>query len=144
MEIFTIGFAGSTAERFFGRLREARVERVLDIRLRNQSQLAGFAKASDLPFFLRDLCGAAYEHDLGLAPTDELLDTYRRGKPGFAWYEGEFRRLLERRNIPAALDRHAFESRTALLCSEPGPERCHRRILAEVLATAWGASVRHL
>jgi uncharacterized protein (DUF488 family) len=71
LEIFTIGFTQTTAERFFGRLRAAHVQRVLDARLHNDSQLAAFAKAGDLPYFLAALVGASYEHDLRLAPDED-------------------------------------------------------------------------
>src|SRR4051812_35385446 len=85
MELWTIGFTETTAERFFGRLREARIERLVDVRLRPSSQLAGFAKGGDLDFFLRELCGAAYEHEPRLAPTAELMDRLRSAKGQPAW-----------------------------------------------------------
>ncbi len=144
MEIATIGFTQSSAEHFFGRLRAAGVTRLLDIRLNNVSQLAGFAKAADLPYFLDALCGISYVHDPRLAPSQALLDSYRKARGAWASYERQFLALMRERDVPAILDRRSFEQKTVLLCSEPGPERCHRRLVAELLAAAWGAEVEHL
>jgi uncharacterized protein (DUF488 family) len=137
VEIFTIGFTQTTAERFFGRLRQARVRRLLDVRLNNSSQLAGFAKAKDLPYFLRELVGAEYLHEPLLAPTQELLDAYK--KQGLTWevYEARFLELIGERAIERALDPSDFEVPTALLCSEATAEQCHRRLVCEHLGRHW-------
>ncbi len=137
MEICTIGFTQTTAERFFTRLADARVERLLDVRLNNSSQLAGFAKAKDLPYFLRALVGATYEHAPVLAPTQQLLDAYKKRKGDWATYRREFLALMERRKIQHVLSPESFERRTALLCSEPTAEHCHRRLVAEFLEEHW-------
>ncbi len=137
MEIYTIGFTQTTAERFFARLADARVERLLDVRLNNTSQLAGFAKAQDLPYFARELVGATYDHQPLLAPTQEILDAYKKRKGDWAAYETEFMALMERRRIDEALSPASFEQRTALLCSEATAEHCHRRLVCEYLATRW-------
>ena len=118
MEIYTIGFTQTTAERFFGRLKAAGVQRLLDVRLNNSSQLAGFAKARDLPFFLAELLGASYEHDPRLAPTQTLLDDYRKRKGDWATYEGRFLELMAERQIEHTLSSADFATPTALLCSE--------------------------
>ncbi len=145
MEIATIGFTQSSAESFFERLRAAGIRRIVDTRLHNTSQLAGFAKGRDLEYFARTvLDGASYVHDLRLAPTDELLSAYKKGKKSWQWYEGEFRRLMAARGIPGVLDPSEFLEKTVLLCSEAKPDRCHRRIVAEILAEAWSAEVQHL
>lgn len=144
MEIATIGFTQSSAQRFFERLTDAGVKRVLDVRLHNVSQLAGFAKGQDLAYFARVICGAEYEHELRLAPTDDLLSSYRKGHQPWSWYESRFLDLIRSRGVPAVLDRQAFERKTVLLCSEPTPQKCHRRLVAEILAEAWGANVEHL
>lgn len=138
MEIYTIGFTRTTAEHFFGRLRESGVERLLDVRLNNRSQLAGFAKSPDLSFFLRGLVGAAYEHDTRLAPTKEILDAYRK-RHEMPWedYERLFLQLMRERHIESELDRAEFARPTVLLCSEDTPEHCHRRLVAEYLADYW-------
>jgi uncharacterized protein (DUF488 family) len=139
MEIYTIGFTQTTAERFFGRLRDVGVKRLLDVRLNNSSQLAGFAKAKDLPYFLRELIDARYEHEPLLAPTQDLLDEYKKRKGPWASYVDGFLRLMEQREIERVLDPADFQTTTALLCSEAGPEHCHRRLVCEYLAQHWPA-----
>lgn len=138
MEIFTIGFTQTTAEDFFGRLKANRIQRLLDVRLNNRSQLAGFAKERDLAYFLRELVGADYEHVPSLAPTQEILDAYKKAA-AMPWeeYESRFLDLIASRRIEAELDPDAFDRRTVLLCSEPTPEHCHRRLVAEYLAERW-------
>lgn len=137
MEIYSIGFTQTTAEHFFGRLREAGIRRLLDVRLNNSSQLAGFAKARDLPYFLRELVGAAYEHEPLLAPTEELLASYKKEKGSWSSYERAFLDLMARRQVETALDRRTFEAPTVLLCSEATADRCHRRLVCEYLAEHW-------
>jgi uncharacterized protein (DUF488 family) len=137
MEIYTIGFTQTTAERFFGRLADAGIQRLLDVRLNNTSQLAGFAKAADLPYFLRELVGATYEHEPLLAPTQDLLDAYKKQKGDWTSYERGFLALMEQRRSDAVLDPGDFERRTVLLCSEATAEHCHRRLVVEYLATRW-------
>jgi uncharacterized protein (DUF488 family) len=137
VEIYTIGFTQTTAERFFERLADAGVQRLLDVRLNNSSQLAGFAKAKDLPYFLRELVGATYEHEPLLAPTQELLDEYRKRKGDWSTYEAKFLELMESREIETYLAVSDFQTRTALLCSEATAENCHRRLVCEYLAGRW-------
>jgi uncharacterized protein (DUF488 family) len=144
VEIATIGFTQSSAEYFFERLKRAGIQRLLDIRLNNSSQLSGFAKSGDLAYFLKTICGAEYEHDVRLAPTQELLDGYRKRRGSWEAYERAFLGLMRERNVPAILDRNTFEQKTVLLCSEAGPARCHRRLVAELLADWWGARIEHL
>jgi uncharacterized protein (DUF488 family) len=141
VEIYTIGFTQTTAEHFFGRLKAAGVKRLLDVRLNNSSQLAGFAKAQDLPFFLRELLGATYEHDPRLAPTQELLDDYKKRKGDWSEYEQGFLELMAKRGIEHALSPAEFEIPTALLCSEATADYCHRRLVCDYLAGEW-ADVR--
>lgn len=139
MEICTIGFTHTTAEHFFKRLAIAKVERLLDVRLNNSSQLAGFAKAKDLPYFLQELVGATYEHQPLLAPTQELLDAYKKRKGDWTSYEVDFLALMETRRVHEVLSRDEFERRTALLCSEATAKHCHRRLVCEFLAERWPA-----
>jgi uncharacterized protein (DUF488 family) len=136
LRLFTIGFAGKSAERFFGLLTEAGVARVLDVRLRNVSQLAGFAKRDDLRYFLATIAGIEYQHLPELAPTPALLDAYRRGAASWETYADGYRALLEERRVAAALSRDLVH-RACFLCSEHLPDRCHRSLLAEHLATRW-------
>jgi uncharacterized protein (DUF488 family) len=137
VEIYTIGFTQTTAEHFFNRLADARIERLLDVRLNNSSQLAGFAKAKDLPYFLREIVGASYEHEPLLAPTQELLDEYKKRKGDWASYEAQFLDLMAERRIEEALAPSDFKTPTALLCSEPTAEHCHRRLVCDYLAAHW-------
>jgi uncharacterized protein (DUF488 family) len=137
VEIYTIGFTQTTAERFFGRLKAAGIKRLLDVRLNNSSQLAGFAKAQDLPFFLGELVGASYDHDPRLAPTQDLLDAYKKHKGEWAAYEREFLELMTQRRIEHALSPTDFDTTTALLCSEATAENCHRRLVCEYLERHW-------
>jgi uncharacterized protein (DUF488 family) len=145
MEIFTIGFTKKNAEQFFGTLSRTGIMRLIDVRLNNSSQLAGFTKRDDLPYFLRELCGAAYVHERLLAPTRELLDSYR--KHGAAWesYERDFLGLMAQRRVEERLDPALLAERSVLLCSEPTAERCHRRLVAEYLQQHWrDLSITHL
>lgn len=137
MEIYTIGFTKTTAERFFNRLTDARVERLLDVRLNNSSQLAGFAKSQDLPYFLRELVGVSYEHQPLLAPTQALLDAYKKKKGSWSDYEAAFLGLMAHRHIERVLELSDFERPTALLCSEATAEHCHRRLICDYLASHW-------
>jgi uncharacterized protein (DUF488 family) len=139
VEIYSIGFTRKTAAEFFGALRSARIQQLLDVRLNNSSQLAGFAKRNDLTFFLRELCSAGYRHEPLLAPTPDLLVGYRKKLITWSDYEERFVRLLEDRRVEDALDPEYFATRTVLLCSEPTPERCHRRLVIEYLDSKWGS-----
>lgn len=145
MEIYTIGFTQSTAEDFFGRLKQAGVRRLLDVRLNNTSQLAGFAKARDLPYFLVELVGASYEHEPLLAPTQAILDAFKKQGGEWATYVRDFDALLAERRIETALDPADFATPTALLCSEARAEHCHRRLICEYLGRHWpGLEAIHL
>lgn len=139
MEIFTIGFTRTTAEHFFDRLKSQRVERLLDVRLNNKSQLAGFAKRDDLAYFLRELVGASYEHAPLLAPTQDILDDFKKkGEMPWEEYERRFLSLMREREVENELSPEDFSQRTVLLCSEDTPEHCHRRLVAEYLHDHWG------
>ena len=137
MEIFTIGFTQSSAERFFGRLKQAGVRRLLDVRLNNRSQLAGFAKRDDLAYFLRELCDAQYGHEPLLAPTPELLDAYKKNGGDWADYERQFLDLMRERQIEREFAPEDFSLPTALLCSEATAEQCHRRLVVEYWQAHW-------
>ena len=139
MEIYSIGFTQKSASQFFGTLKAHGIERLMDVRLNNTSQLAAFAKQADLAYFLREICGAAYEHEPLLAPTQEMLDSYKKQKGGWDAYEEAFLALMRARNIESALDKESFARRTVLLCSEPTPEHCHRRLVLEYLQNRWKA-----
>ena len=146
MKLYTIGFTQKTAQEFFEILRNHQVERLVDIRLRPAGQLAGFAKQEDLPYFLERLAnGCTYVHLPELAPTKEILDSYRADHD-WPKYVASFETLLETRNIPNSLERDLFEQYDCcLLCSEATPDQCHRRLVAERLAAYWpSVEVIHL
>jgi uncharacterized protein YeaO (DUF488 family) len=118
---------------------------LLDVRLNNSSQLAGFTKKEDLPYFLREICGAEYLHEPLLAPTQEILDAYKKDKGSWQEYEASFLALLAQRKAEERLGRVLFALPTALLCSEPTADHCHRRLVLEYLNDKWGGiEIRHL
>lgn len=139
----TIGFAGKTAEEFFALLTKAGVEKVVDIRQNRGGQLSGFAKHPDLRYFLDQLARISYSHEPLLAPSPELLKSYRRDKDWPA-YESSFLALMNERGVPLSVDTTSWPSAIALLCSEPGPEKCHRRLVADLLAAHWRAQGREV
>jgi uncharacterized protein (DUF488 family) len=144
IKLFTIGFAGKSAEQFFNLLHEAGVKRLVDTRLNNVSQLAGFTKKRDLEYCLREITGIEYVHDIELAPTADILDPYKKGDLTWDEYELRFNELIERRS-PSKTRRPEEFDRACLLCSEPEPDHCHRRLVAEYLQRAWGnVEIRHL
>ena len=144
MKLFTIGFARKNAEKFFGLLSSSRVKRVVDVRLNNVSQLAGFAKRDDLKFFLQRVCGIDYVHLPDLAPTKEMLADYRKKRMGWDDYERQFLDLMRERRIEESIPREIVDG-GCLLCSEDKPHHCHRRLVAEYLHDRWGGiDVRHL
>jgi uncharacterized protein (DUF488 family) len=135
--IYTIGFTQSSAEHFFERLRDAGVERLVDIRLKPDSQLAAFAKSRDLPYFLRELIGADYVHEPLLAPTAEIMDAYKKRKGDWQTFHDDFTALMADRRIETALDSTDFETPSALLCSEASADECHRSLVLEYLRQHW-------
>ncbi len=137
MEVFTIGFTQTTAADFFGKLRRYGIRRLVDVRLNNISQLAAFAKRDDLAFFLKELCGAEYLHEIRLAPTQEMLDAYKKQKGSWDVYAALFLDLIKERRIETELNPDLFDVPTALLCSEPTAEHCHRRLVVEYLQGKW-------
>ena len=145
MEIYTIGFTKRTAAEFFGALKRAGIKRLLDVRLNNVSQLAGFTKRDDLPFFLKEICGAEYVHQPLLAPTQGMLDEYKKKKGSWEDYEKRFLHLMEERKIEDRIDRNQFVTPTALLCSETTADHCHRRLVLDYLKAKWcDLKVAHL
>lgn len=144
MKLFTIGFTGTTARNFFGRLKAAGVRTVIDTRLNNVSQLAGFAKRDDLAFFAETVAGARYTCVPAMAPTKELLDAYRKKAIDWAEYERRYNALIEERAIETAVSRADLDG-GCLLCSEAKPHRCHRRLAAEYLKAKLGdVEIEHL
>lgn len=144
MTLYTIGFSGKSAEQFFVLLTKNGVKRVLDVRLNNTNQLAGFTKRDDLRFFLSRIAGIDYVHLPQFAPSSELLKGYRSHLVTWPEYQGRYLALLADRGALASLDPLIFDG-ACLLCSEATPEHCHRRLLAEYLATnVPGVKIVHL
>lgn len=145
MEIYSIGFTKKTAQQFFELLKKHGIRRLLDVRLNNVSQLAGFTKRDDLRYFLREICNADYMHEPLLAPTQEMLDEYKKRKGAWQDYEVKFLALMAERRIEEKLDRSVFSTPTVLLCSELKPDHCHRRLVLEYINNKWGdIIIRHL
>lgn len=145
MKTFTIGFTRKSAEQFFGLLQAAGITRVIDVRLHNVSQLAGFAKRDDLRFFLRTLSDAEYVHLPQLAPEPGMLRAYRRREISWQKYQQNFLELMAKRHIERTIDLE-FLHNSCLLCSEHEPHQCHRRLVVEYLNARCGAQleVEHL
>ncbi len=138
MTIYTIGFTQKSAEQFFELLKKNKIERLIDIRLRNSSQLAGFAKMEDLRYFLNAICNIEYVHELLLAPTNEILDGYKKTKQSWGDYEKDFLRLMKERKIETKIDKKLFDKRSVLLCSEAKADECHRSLVVKYLHEKWG------
>ena len=145
MEIYSIGFTQKSASQFFGTLKAYGIERLLDVRLNNTSQLAAFAKQADLAYFLHEICGAAYEHEPLLAPTQDILDAFKKKKGSWDTYTQAYLSLISSRKIESVLSKDSFQKKTVLLCSEATAEHCHRRLALEYLQEHWdGVIIRHL
>lgn len=144
MKVYSIGFTQKKAERFFGLLRNEEIKRLVDVRLNNVSQLAGFAKKNDLIFFLKELCAMDYIHIPDLAPTKSILEPYKKGTMSWAEYEDRFMSLMAQRNIEK-IDKNTIKG-GCLLCSEHKPHHCHRRLVIEYLNNSWNTAleVKHL
>ena len=145
MNIYTIGFTQKKAEQFFNLLNSATVDILLDVRLNNVSQLAGFSKRDDLCFFLRELCDVEYIHMPDWAPTKEILNAYKKKEISWESYEDKFLNLMSKRHIEKDLSPELIEN-SCLLCSEHKPHYCHRRLVVEYLNeyTDLKLQVKHL
>jgi uncharacterized protein (DUF488 family) len=142
--IHTIGFTKKTAQSFFSKLTESGVRRLIDVRLNNVSQLAGFSKRDDLQYFARVICDIDYVHLLEMAPTQEILARYRKQKGDWSRYEKEFLSLMKARRIEERIPPDLLDG-GCLLCSEENPDRCHRRLVAEYLKARWGeVEIHHI
>lgn len=144
MNLYTIGFTKKNAESFFETLRAAKVKRVVDVRLNNVSQLAGFSKRDDLAYFLKNICDIEYVHLPILAPDQAMLDAYKKDGGTWADYEIAFNQLMAQRHVEASLTIEVLDG-SSLLCSEEKPEYCHRRLIADIAQRLHpGLNVRHL
>jgi uncharacterized protein (DUF488 family) len=144
MKVFTIGFTKKSARDFFSKLRRPGLARLLDVRLNNVSQLAGFTKRDDLLFFCETVLSIGYLHLPDLAPTQALLDEYKKKHGSWPDYEAKFIALMAERKVEDTLAREVIDG-GCLLCSEPTPENCHRRLVAEYLKSKWGeVEIEHI
>jgi uncharacterized protein (DUF488 family) len=143
MNLYTIGFTKHTSEEFFEKLKSTGVKRVIDIRINKTSQLAGFAKGSDLPYLLKVTGGIGYLSHSELAPTKELLKSYRSKDITWTEFEGKYKKQIKDTKAILGLNKSDFEE-ACLLCSEETAEKCHRRLLAEELAKIWDLEIIHL
>jgi uncharacterized protein (DUF488 family) len=144
MKLFTIGFTKKSAEAFFTKLQRAGVRRLVDVRLNNVSQLAGFTKKDDLRYFVKEICHVDYVHLPALAPTKDILDAYKKNKGDWGVYEQQFLDLMRKRRIEDTIPRESLDG-GCLLCSEDKPHHCHRRLVAEYLKEKWGGvEIEHL
>ena len=143
MNLYTIGFTKHTSEEFFEKLKSTGVKRVIDIRITKTSQLAGFAKGSDLPYLLKVTGGIGYLSHSELAPTKELLKSYRSKDITWTEFEGKYKKQIKDTKAILGLNKSDFEE-ACLLCSEETAEKCHRRLLAEELAKIWDLEIIHL
>ena len=142
MKLFTIGFTKKSAEEFFTQLQNAGVTRIVDIRLNNTSQLAGFTKARDLKYFLKEICNIEYIHKPEFAPTKSILDAYKKKEIDWEEYERQFRELITARQIENLVTREQIDN-ACFLCSESTPEKCHRRLVAQYLQDHWNDDLLH-
>lgn len=143
--IYTIGFTQKKAQSFFALIQKNQIKKVIDVRLNNVSQLAGFAKRDDLIYFLKEICQCDYEHIPDLAPVDEILKPYKKGEISWISYEDKFMNLMAKRNIENHFSLNDFND-NCLLCSEHLPHQCHRRLVLEYLAQSQQteSTVKHL
>jgi uncharacterized protein (DUF488 family) len=130
IKLYTIGFTKKSAEQFFELLKKYQVRKLIDIRINNSSQLAGFAKGVDLSYFVKQICGISYTHIVDFAPTKELLSDYQKKNVDWLEYQRIYRKLIESRKISQKYKVGNFDG-TCFLCSEETPEQCHRRLLVE-------------
>ncbi|GBF79871.1 DUF488 domain-containing protein [Aphanothece sacrum] len=144
INLYTIGFTQKTAETFFESLINSGVKKIIDVRLNNVSQLAGFAKKKDLIYFLSKIANIDYIHLIELAPTQDILDDYKKKKGDWNIYETKFIKLISDRQIEKTISPDILED-GCLLCSEAKPHNCHRRLVADYLNQHWGnIKVHHL
>ena len=142
---YSIGFTKHTAQDFFETLKANGIQRLVDVRLNNVSQLAGFSKRDDLEYFLRTICGIEYVHEPLLAPTQELLSDYQKRKIKWDTYARRFLTLMRERRIEREVNASFFDQTSVLLCSEETADHCHRRLVLDYLKRKWGdLAIRHL
>lgn len=140
----TIGFAKKSAEEFFSILKANGVKILIDIRLNNVSQLAGFTKKDDLKYFLKEICHIDYLYRPEFAPTKDILNGYKKKEISWPIYEKKYLDLLSQRQASEKIELDEFNM-SCLLCSEPKADHCHRRLFAEYIRdTKENIIIKHL
>ena len=145
-QLFTIGSTKKTAEKFFTLLIDNDVRCVLDVRLYNSYQLAGFSKYPDIKYFLKKIANIEYLSDSMFAPSEELLTAYREKRINWDDYTERFTQIMELRGIIDYIEnKYGDLNGYCLLCSEDKPDKCHRRLLAEMICEHFGGyELKHL
>ena len=144
VKLYTIGFTKKNAQVFFSKLQKEGVIKLIDIRLNNVSQLAGFTKRDDLSYFLREICNCDYRHIPNFAPTKDILDAYKKKRIDWNEYVRRFSKLIKDRKIENIITAEELNN-SCFLCSEPTPEQCHRRLVAEYFKEKFGnIEIKHL
>lgn len=141
INVYTIGFTKKNAETFFGLIRSAKVLTLIDVRLNNVSQLAGFAKKDDLRYFLKELCNVNYLHKPEFSPTQDILDAYKKKKISWEEYKDKFLDLMVTRHVEQLVKPEILDH-SCLLCSEHKPDNCHRRLVAEYLSANFSSEIK--
>jgi len=141
MNLYTIGFTKKSARQFFEIIKAHNIDLLLDVRLNNKSQLAGFTKGEDLSYFLSEICGTSYIYGLDFAPTENILEAYKKKIIPWEDYEKKYFELIQNRDSRSQIcckfvETYARYKNIVLLCSEPTPEKCHRRLAAEAIINA--------
>ncbi len=147
MKIFTIGFTKKTAQKFFELLKDSKIDTLIDVRLNNTSQLAGFAKMPDIEYFLKKIIGIKYIHDDTFAPTEKLLKDYKNRVISWEFYEETFNNIMKSRKIDEyILNKYSDfqDENICLLCSEDMPQKCHRGLVAHYFENLFNITVVHL
>ena len=144
-KIFTIGFARKTAEDFFETLKDNGVKKIIDVRFKNTSQLLGFSKYVDLEYLTREILKGKCIHDRKFTPSEKILTRYKKNLIDWDGYEREFEDLMKYRDIDTYIaDNYAAQENYCLLCTEPTPDNCHRRLVAEKIRDVLGVEIIHL
>lgn len=145
MAIYTIGFTQKSSQVFFDLIKNNHINLLIDIRLNNQSQLAGFTKGRDLPYFLEKICDCSYVHELKFSPTKQILDDYKKNIIVWSQYESLYLELIKNRKVEKLFkDKYLNYKNIVFLCSESTPEMCHRRLLAEYINSFYNLGIHHL
>lgn len=135
MNVYTIGFTQKSAEQFFELIKKNNIELLVDVRLNNKSQLAGFTKGNDLRYFLSEICHCKYKHCIEYAPTKDILDGYKKKEITWDDYVERYINLMNKRgDYKNFIAKFGSYNNICLLCSEPTVEHCHRKLIAELIA----------